>query len=45
MSIIIDSNITKIIISATTIKGYNITNKLSIYSIDYSINRVYPMIQ
>ena len=48
MRIIIDSNITENIINATTknqIKGNKIKNKLSIYSIDYSMNREYPKIQ
>ena len=37
---IIDSNVTEIIINA---KSNQIKNKLSIYSIDYSMNRVYPI--
>ena len=47
MRIIIDSNITEIIINAkkNQIKGNKIKNKLSIYSIDYSMNREYPKIQ
>ena len=48
MRIIIDSNITEIIINATkkkSIKGNKIKNKLSICSIDYSMNREYPKIQ
>ena len=44
MRIIIDSNITEIIINEkkNQIKGNKIKNKLSIYSIDYSMNREYP---
>ena len=42
MRITIDSNITEIIINA---KQTKIKNKLSIYSIDYSMNREYPKIQ
>ena len=47
MRIIIDSNITEIIINAkkNQIKGNKIKNKLSIYSIDYSMNCEYPKIQ
>ena len=48
MRIIIDSNITEIIImqkKKNQIKGNKIKNKLSIYSIDYSMNREYPKIQ